>query len=148
MISRSNPAGDLEIYLGLGISGVPDPLLNPSGPLFSGIGLNQTEFPRAPVKPIEMRLKLKRAAAVGPDDFVHTVAELKPAILDRDGRLMPGNKSSVDKCDVGHASQPFPVGTTWIRNIRRSSAVNFHPMRFSNTNSCVPGNTPWNSNVR
>lgn len=112
MISRSHPASNLEIHLGLGISGVPNPLLDPRGPLRPGIGLNQTEFTRTAVKPIEMRVKFKGTAMIGPDDFVHAIAELKPAIFDRDGRLMPGKKSSVDKCNIGHDNQPFPVGAT------------------------------------
>ena len=49
---------------------------------------------------------------ISPDDFVHTIAELKTTIFDRYSGLMPGKESPIDKCNIRHDNQPFPVGAT------------------------------------
>src|SRR5262250_1822719 len=84
------------------------------------------------------------------DDFVDAIAKLKASIFDRDFCLGQRHERSIDE---GHIRHDYPLlpdeGSAAVTSkTRRSSAVNFQPMRFSNSTRWVPGLIALNSNVR
>ena len=102
MVTRCRTPRDLDVNFGLGKCGQAESLGNVVLPLFKSIRLAQTQGFGAAVEAREVRLQLERSASICADDFVHAIAELKAAILDRYQRLSQRQKASVDKRRLGH----------------------------------------------
>src|ERR1041384_1996794 len=119
-------------------------------PLRVGIGLRQVKCRRTAIQSSEMGFECERMPLVGTDHFVDAIAKLKASIFDRDFRLGQRHERSIDEGHIRHdyALLRDEPSETVTSKTRRSSAVNFHPMRFSNTTRWVPALTALNSNVR
>src|SRR5437867_7648481 len=150
MIPRRYSPRKLDIDLALRITGQPNAFSHVARPFCRPKWQRQTYGHGTPFQASHMRFQLKRHAVIRADHLVHPVPELIPTILHWNHGFRQRHEPAVQKADVRHhltsAQSVYPP--TRMRNTRRSSAVNFHPMRFSNTSRCVPGAPALNSNVR
>src|ERR1041385_6732839 len=119
-------------------------------PFSAGIGLYQIKRRPAAIQPSQMGLQCEGASPIGTDHFVDAIAKLKASIFDRDFCLCQRYECSIYESHIRHdyALLRDEASDTTTSKTRRSSAVNFHPMRFSNSTRWVPGLTALNSNVR
>src|SRR6187549_2906670 len=102
MLPGSHASANLDIDLGILISGQTESLLNPPRPLVPGIGLAKREFSCTPIQASKMRGKLERPPSISPNNLVDGISELEPPIIDGNGGLLPRKKAAVDERDVGH----------------------------------------------
>src|SRR4249920_70672 len=121
-----------------------------AGPFNAGIGLRQIKRCGATLESRQMGIECKRMPLVRAHHFVDAIAELKTSIFDRYLCLGQRHKRSIDEGHIRHdyALLRDEESEAVTSKTRRSSAVNFHPMRFSNSTRWVPGLTALNSNVR
>src|SRR5215813_1793088 len=120
------------------------------GPLGASIRLGQVKHRRAMIQARQMGLEREWTPLIRADHFIDAIAKLKASIFDRDFRVGQRYERSIDKGYIRHDYALFREegSETFTSKTRRSSAVNFHPMRFSNNTRWVPSLTALNSNVR
>ena len=82
MLTGSDPSGNLDVDLGILVSGQTEALLNPLRPLRSGIWLAKREFACASIQPCKMCGQLERNPSIRPNDFVNSISELETPIID------------------------------------------------------------------